>query len=266
MSLNLPTPNNLNLVRFGPIAVDFTKAGNTTIGDLVYDENIFIPAIASVALTNAAGTFGTQAVVNVNVINSNTNATIGTIGSVTLPATPQIVLNFSTYTFPNGNGFSTQYPISINTGSPVFGLPPVGNLNPSWGTGAIGFNTTTGAFPVANASAGGASSFQILNLNVGTAAVPSLASSSRYTVANISTINLATTIPSWLVAGVTLNVLLSGNAAYNGTVQVLSTSGNSFSYYNPSVATEGSATSPVTDTTARIGTLVGNVYVTGYLF
>ena len=78
-----PVPNNLTLVRFGPLAVDFTVAGTTTLGQLEYDENVFIPTSSFVVYKNALGTNGTAAVVAIDDGTTGEN-----IATATLPATP----------------------------------------------------------------------------------------------------------------------------------------------------------------------------------
>jgi hypothetical protein len=221
---NPPVPNNLTQVRFGPVSVDFTKAGATVIGQLEYDENVFVPTNAFIVYTNAAGTNGTAAVVALN------NGTTGNnIATATLPATPVVAIN--------GTGSLSQTALAPVTNGFVLGQVPVG---------------TNGS--------NGAASVQSLTLNVTTAAVPALATTNRVTANNISTLTVSS-VPSWITAGAVVNVLSVGNAAYNGTVTVISKTSTTFSYYNPSLTTEASTA----DTAGRIGALTGDVYVVGLL-
>jgi len=220
-----PVPNNLTVVRFGPVSVDFTKAGSTVIGQLQYDENVFIPTLATVVYTNAAGTNGTQAVVALN------NGTVGkNISTATLPATPVVAID--------GTGSLSQTVLAPATNGYVLGQIPVSTALISNGAAAI----------------------QSLSLNVATAAIPALATTNRSTTSNISTLTVAS-VPVWLTAGAVVNVLTVGNAAYNGTVTILSVTATTFSYYNPSLVTEASTA----DTAGRIGALTGDVYVVGIL-
>jgi len=220
-----PVPNNLTVVRFGPVSVDFTKAGSTVIGQLQYDENVFIPTLSTVVYTNAAGTNGTQAVVALN------NGTVGkNISTATLPATPVVAID--------GTGSLSQTVLAPATNGYVLGQIPVSTALISNGAAAI----------------------QSLSLNVATAAIPALATTNRSTTSNISTLTVAS-VPAWLTAGAVVNVLTVGNAAYNGTVTVLSVTATTFSYYNPSLVTEASTA----DTAGRIGALTGDVYVVGIL-
>ena len=229
MSLNQPIPNNITYVKFGPVAVDFTVAGATTIGQLEYDENVFIPLSSFVVYQNAAGTNGTAAVVAID------NGTTGqNISTATLPTTPVVAIN--------GTGDLSQTVFTPATNGYVLGAIPVANPNPS-------------ASP-----ANGAATVQSLRVNVTTAAIPSLATTNRSTTNNISTLTVAS-VPSWITAGAVVKVLTVGNAAYNGTVQVISTTATTFSYYNASLTTEASTA----DTAGRIGALFGNVYVVGIL-
>jgi hypothetical protein len=227
MSLNQPVPNNLTQVRFGPYAVDFTVAGATVIGQLEYDENVFIPSSSFVVYENALGTNATQAVVAID------NGTTGeNIATATLPATP-VAVNGGT-----GTGNLSQTIFTPSAEGYVLGQVPVSTAIPS----------------------NGAASVQSLRVNVTTAAVPSLASVSRSTTANISTIVVSAT-PAWLVPNTYVKVLTSGNVNYDGLWQVISVTANSFSFYNPLVTTEASTA----DTAATIGALYGNVYVVGLL-
>jgi len=219
-----PVPNNLTQVRFGPVSVDFTKAGATVIGQLEYDQNVFIPTFATIVYTNAAGTNGTAAVVALN------NGTTGhNIATATLPATPVVAID--------GTGSLSQTILAPATNGYVLGQVPVGT------------NGTNGA-----------ASVQSLTLNVATAAVPALATTNRATANNISTLTVSS-VPAWITAGAVVDILTVGNAAYNGTVTVLSATATTFSYYNPSLTTEASTA----DTAGRIGTLTGDVYVVGLL-
>jgi len=234
MSVPKPTPNNLTLVRFGPLSVDFTKTGTYNLGNINYDENLFIPTASFVVYTNALGTNGTQAVVAID--NGTTSENIAT---GTLIATP-------VSTSPNASGNLTQQVLTaqaVSGNGYVLGNIPVANPNPA-----------------VNANAGGAASTQNIRVNVTTAAIPALASTNRVTANNISTITVAS-VPTWLVAGVQVNVLSVGNVAYNGMVTVLSKTATTFSYYNPSLTTEASTA----DTAGRIGAITGDVYVVGFL-
>lgn len=202
MSLNQPTPNNLTEVRFGPVSVDFTVAGTTVIGQLEYDENIFVPTFSTVVYKNALGTNGTQAVVAIDDGTTGEN-----IATATLPATP-------VQTTASGNLSQTIFTPATN-GYVLGGIP----------AGTNGSN--------------GAASSQTVRVNVTTAAVPSLATTNRVTANNISTLTVSS-VPTWLVAGAKVKVLTVGNATYNGFVTVLSTTSTTFSYYNPSLTTEAS--------------------------
>jgi hypothetical protein len=202
MSLNQPTPNNLTEVRFGPVGVDFTVAGTTVIGQLEYDENIFVPTFATVVYKNALGTNGTQAVVAIDDGTTGEN-----IATATLPATP------------------VQTTVAGNLSQTIF--TPATN------------GYVLGALPVGTNGSNGAASTQTVRVNVTTAAVPALATTNRATANNISTLTVSS-VPAWLVAGAKVKVLSVGNAAYNGLVTVLSTTSTTFSYYNPSLVTEAS--------------------------
>ena len=233
MSVPKPTPNNLTIVRYGPLSVDFTVAGTYDLGNLNYDENVFVPTNAFIVYKNALGTNGTAAVVAID--NGTTSEPLFT--TLTLPATP-------ISTSPNSTSNLSQSAFVIPTNGYVLGQDPVANPNPAVGSGG-----------------GGAASTEYVRVNVTTAAIPQLASTNRVTANNISTITVSS-VPSWLVAGVQVKVLTIGNAAYNGLVTVLSTTSTTFSYYNPSLTTEASTA----DTAGRIGAITGDVYVTGYLF
>jgi len=198
-----PVPNNLTQVRFGPVAVDFTVAGTTTIGQLEYDENVFIPTSSFVVYKNALGTNGTAAVVAIDDGTTGEN-----ISTATLPATP-------VQTIAAGNLSQTIFAPATN--GYVLGGIPKSTAVPS----------------------NGAAATQTLRVNVTTAAIPSLATTNRSTANNISTLTVAS-VPSWLVAGAKVKVLTVGNAAYNGLVTVLSATSTTFSYYNPSLTTEAS--------------------------
>jgi hypothetical protein len=228
MSVPQPTPNNLTIVRYGPLSVDFTVAGTYDLGNLNFDENVFVPTNAFVVYKNALGTNGTQAQV---AIDNGTNSE-PLFTTLTLPATP-------VSTSPNSTSNLSQSAFALPTNGYVLGGLPVSTATPS----------------------NGAASTEYVRINVTTAAVPSLASTNRVTANNISTITVSS-VPSWLVPGVMVKVLTIGNAAYNGLVQVLSTTSTTFSYYNPSLTTEASTA----DTAGRIGAIYGDVYVTGYLF
>ena len=233
MSVPKPTPNNLTIVRYGPLSVDFTVAGTYDLGNLNYDENVFVPTNAFIVYKNALGTNGTAAVVAID--NGTTSEPLFT--TLTLPATPVA-------TSPNSTSNLSQSAFVIPTNGYVLGQDPVANPNPAVGSGG-----------------GGAASTEYVRVNVTTAAIPQLASTNRVTANNISTITVSS-VPSWLVAGVQVKVQSIGNAAYNGLVTVLSTTSTTFSYYNPSLTTEASTA----DTAGRIGAITGDVYVTGYLF
>ena len=233
MSVPKPTPNNLTIVRYGPLSVDFTVAGTYDLGNLNYDENVFVPTNAFIVYKNALGTNGTAAVVAID--NGTTSEPLFT--TLTLPATP-------VSTSPNLTSNLSQSAFVIPTNGYVLGQDPVANPNPAVGSGG-----------------GGAASTEYVRVNVTTAAIPQLASTNRVTANNISTITVSS-VPSWLVAGVQVKVQSIGNAAYNGLVTVLSTTSTTFSYYNPSLTTEASTA----DTAGRIGAITGDVYVTGYLF
>ena len=233
MSVPKPTPNNLTIVRYGPLSVDFTVAGTYDLGNLNYDENVFVPTNAFIVYKNALGTNGTAAVVAID--NGTTSEPLFT--TLTLPATP-------VSTSPNSTSNLSQSAFVIPTNGYVLGQDPVANPNPAVGSGG-----------------GGAAATEFIRVNVTTAAIPQLASTNRVTANNISTITVSS-VPTWLVAGVKVNVLTIGNAAYNGLVTVLSTTSTTFSYYNPSLTTEASTA----DSAGRIGALTGDVYVAGYLF
>lgn len=203
MSLNQPTPNNLTQVRFGPVSVDFTVAGTTVIGQLEYDENIFVPTFSTVVYKNALGTNGTQAVVAIDDGTTGEN-----IATATLPATP-------VQTTASGNLSQTIF-TPVTNGYVLGGIPK---------STAIPSN--------------GAAATQDIRVNVTTAAIPALATTNRATANNISTLTVAS-VPAWIVAGAKVKVLTVGNAAYNGLVTVLSTTSTTFSYYNPSLTTEAS--------------------------
>jgi len=198
-----PVPNNLTQVRFGPVAVDFTVAGTTTIGQLEYDENVFVPTFATVVYKNALGTNGTAAVVAIDDGTTGEN-----IATATLPTTP-------VQTTAAGNLSQTIFTPATN-GYVLGGIPQ---------STAIPSN--------------GAAATQTLRVNVTTAAIPALATTNRVTANNISTLTVSS-VPSWLVAGAKVKVLTVGNAAYNGLVTVLSATSTTFSYYNPSLTTEAS--------------------------
>jgi hypothetical protein len=226
MSVPNPAPNNLTLVKFGPLSVDFTKTGTYTLGQLDYDEQTFIPTSSFVVYKNALGTNGTQAVVVLD------NGTTGeNIATATLPATPVA-------TSPNAVANLSQTIFTPATNGYVLGQVPVSTAVPS----------------------NGAAATESLRINVTTAAVPALATTNRATANNISTLTVSS-VPSWLVPGVYVKVLTVGNAAYNGLVQVISTTSTTFSYYNPSLVTEASTA----DTAGRIGAIYGDVYVLGLL-
>ena len=225
MSVPSPTPNNLTVVRFGPLSVDFTKTGTYTLGQLQLDEETFIPTQSFVVYTNAGGTNGTQAVVAID------NGTTGkNIATATLPATPVVAID--------GAGSLSQTVFTPATNGYVLGQIPVST----------------------SLNSNGAAAVQSVRVNVTTAAVPALATTNRVTANNISTLTVAS-VPSWLTPGSVVDVLTVGNAAYNGTVTVISTTATTFSYYNPSLTTEASTA----DTAGRVGAITGDVYVVGLL-
>ena len=225
MSVPKPTPNNLTVVRFGPLSVDFTKTGTYTLGQLELDSETFIPTASFVVYTTTGGTNGTQAVVAID------NGTTGhNIATATLPATP-VVAN-------DGAGSLSQTVFTPATNGYVLGQVPVSTAQPSNGAAAV----------------------QTVRVNVTTAAIPALATTSRKTVDNISTLTVAS-VPAWITPGAVVDVLTVGNAAYNGTVTVISTTATTFSYYNPSLTTEASTA----DTAGRVGAITGDVYVVGLL-
>jgi hypothetical protein len=228
MSVPNPTPNNLTVVRFGPVAVDFTKTGTYTLGQLQLDEEIFIPTASFVVYKNALGTNGTAAVVAID------NGTTGeNISTATLPLTPVA-------TGPGASGNLSQTVFAPATNGYVIGQIPESTTIPS----------------------NGAAATQSVRVNVTTAAIPALATTNRATTNNISTLTVSS-VPAWLTAGTMVKVLTVGNAAYNGLVKVISvnTVANTFSYYNPSLTTEASTA----DTAGRIGAVYGDVYVVGLL-
>lgn len=229
MSVPNPTPNNLTLVRFGPLSVDFSRTGTYTLGQLEYDQQTFIPTASFVVYQNAIGTSTTQAVVAID------NGTTGeNISTATLPATP-----VSTSLSPTGNLSQTVFTPATN--GYVLGKVPVSTVIPSNGAAAtqrIRVNVTTAA------------SLQTLGI-IG----------SRRTVNNISTLTNSVALPAGLIAGSQVTVKNAGNAAYNGYVTVISTTANSFSYYNPSLANEASTS----DLATNFGAIVGDVYVVGLL-
>jgi len=235
MSVPKPTPNNLTLVKFGPLSVDFTVTGTYTLGQLEYDEQKFIPTSSFIVYRNVVGnattTFSTAAVVAID--NQTTGENIAT---ATLPVAPVL-------TSPNTAGNLSQTILTPATNGYVLGQPPVANPNP-----AIG------------ASGGGAASTQSLRVNVTTAAVSALSSVSRSTTNNISTV-VVSAVPASIVAGARVKLNSFGNAAYNGVVTVISTTSTSFSFYNPTLTTEASTN----DTAGKIGSLYGDVYVLGLL-
>lgn len=226
MSVPNPTPNNLTLVRFGPLSVDFTTTGTYTLGQIERDQQTFIPTASFVVYKNALGTNGTTAIVAID------NGTTGeNISTATLPATP-------VSTSPNATGNLSSTIFTPASNGYVLGQVPVSTSIPS----------------------NGAAATQSVRVNVTTAAVPALATTFRATANNISTLTVAS-VPAWLVAGASVKVQSVGNAAYNGFVTVISTTATTFSYYNPSLVTEASTA----DTAGRIGAITGDVYVVGFL-
>jgi hypothetical protein len=263
MSLNQPTPNNLTIVRFGPLAVDFTTTGSYTLGQLEYDENVFVPTNAFIVYSNVVGPasgstqFSTGASVNITDSISGQNIVAATTLPVTgIPLTsPANTAVTSGGTTLGGNASQTILSL-VGTSSPGYilgGLPLADQL--PYGASPI---SPTGSFPVASSNAGGAASVQKLTFNVTTAAVPSVTVSSSTTTNNITTLTLSA-LPASFVAGAVVNVLGVG-AGYNGTVTILSASGSTITYYNPSIA------SGTTGAGGTVGSLAGNVYVAGYLF
>ena len=271
MSVPKPTPNNLTIVRFGPQSVDFTKTGTYILGDLQFDQNVFVPTNAFIVYSNVIGPasgstqFSTGAVVTINDSISGQNI----VASTTLPVTgvpltsPANTVVASGGTTLGGNLSQTILTLigatSSTTGAApgyIFGGLPLADQVP-YGSTPI---SPTGSFPVASANAGGAASVQTLNFNVTTAAVPSVTVSSSTTTNNITTLTLSA-LPASFVAGAVVNVLGVG-AGYNGSVTILSTtaSPNTITYYNPSIA------SGTTSSGGTVGALTGDVYVAGFLF
>jgi hypothetical protein len=265
MSVPKPTPNNLTIVRFGPQNVDFTKTGTYILGDLPYDNNVFVPTNAFIVYSNVVGPasgstqFSTGASVNINDSISNQNIVAATTLPVTgIPVTSPANTAVTSGGTTLGGNLSQTILTLIGASSPgyIFGGLPLADQLP-YGANPI---SPTGSFPVASANAGGAASVQTLNFNVTTAAVPSVTVSSSTTSNNITTLTLSA-LPASFVPGAVVNVLGVG-AGYNGTVTILSTtaSPNTITYYNPSIP------SGTTGAGGTVGALSGNVYVTGYLF
>ena len=116
---------------------------------------------------------------------------VDNIATATLPATPVVAID--------GTGSLSQTVLTPATNGYVLGQVPVSTATPSNGAAAV----------------------QNLTLNVTTAAVPALATTNRATANNISTLTVAS-VPAWITAGAVVDVLTVGNAAYNGTVTVIS--------------------------------------------
>jgi len=235
-----PVPNNLTLVRFGPYEIDFTQpfVGSTTetdftIGQLEYDEQVFIPTHAFVEYTNVIGALTTTAQIYIDTgINSENIVALTTLDGATITTPNNSTANLS------------QQPLTIASPSYVLG-----------------------GLPVATIADTGAASTQSLRVRLTRLAVPTLASISYYTVNNISTINVSS-VPASYTPGSKIRVkLASANTAYNGvfTITAINTSTNTISFYNPAIANSASSGSPTTDGAARIGACTGNVYVVGIL-
>lgn len=225
-----PVPNNLTLVRFGPYEIDFTlPAASYTIGQLEYDEQVFIPTASFIEYTNVIGTFATAAIAIVDNGTDSENIT----ASTTLAAT---ILT------PNNSTANLSNQV-LSLASPYYVL---------------------GGLPVATTADTGAASTQSLRVKVTTSAVPTLTSISHYTANNISTINVTSVAASY-TAGSKIRVKSAGTAAYNGVFTITSTTSTSLSFYNPNVTTEGTSGSPTSDATGKIGACTGNVYVVGFL-
>jgi len=233
-----PTPNNLTEVRFGPTSFDFTSdtpTGGTIIGQLEYDQNIFVPFSARVVLKNALGT-SSAATVTINSGTSGQNL----FPAITLPTTP---------IFTGGTSAS----------------PQSGRLSQVAALNTAGYNGyVIGGVPVGTNGSNGAASIQSINVVVAKA-VPALATTYRARANNIATLTVSS-VPTWLIPGVTLNVLLvdgaSTTSGYNGTVTVLSTTSTTFTYYTPVSSTEATTA----DTAGRVGALTGDIIVSGLLF
>jgi hypothetical protein len=225
-----PVPNNLTLVRFGPLEIDFTApVANYTLGQLEYDEQTFIPTAAFVEYTNVIGAITTAAAITID--NGTDSENI--VASTNLVAT---VLT------PNNSTANLSNQI-LSIASPSYVL---------------------GGLPVANGVDTGAASTQQLRVKVTTTAVPTLTSVSHYTANNISTINVSS-VPASYTPGSTIRVKSATTTTYNGVFQITAVTGTSISFYNPNVTTEGTSGSPTADTTAKIGACTGNVYVVGLL-
>jgi hypothetical protein len=224
-----PTPNNLTEVRFGPSEIDFTIAGATVIGQLEYDENIFVPISARVVIKESYGTNGPQAVVSID----NGTVTKNLFPALTLPANPIAT--------------------SPNTGSNLSQVP---FLNTTSYNGYV-----LGGLPVGTNGSNGAASIQNVTARVTTAAIPGLNTTNRAKASNIATLTVSA-VPAWLVPGITIRVQSVGGTGYNGLVTVLTKTSTTFTYYIANSDTETTAT----DTAGRVGGLIGDVIVTGLLF
>ena len=234
-----PVPNNLTVVRFGPYEIDFTQpfVGATTetdftIGQLEYDEQVFIPTSAFVEYTNVIGALTTTAQI---IIDNGTNGE-NIVATATLDGATVLTPNNSTANL-------SQQPLTIASPSYVLG-----------------------GLPVATTDGTGAASTQSLRVRLTRLAVPTLASISYYTVNNISTINVSS-VPASYTPGSVIRIKSSTTTAYNGvfTITAINTPANTISFYNPNVTTEGTSGSPTADTTGKIGACTGNVYVVGIL-
>ena len=234
-----PVPNNLTVVRFGPYEIDFTQTfvGATietdfTIGQLEYDEQVFIPTSAFVEYTNVIGALTTTAQIYIdNGTNSENIVALATLDGATITTPNNSTANLS------------QQPLTIASPSYVLG-----------------------GLPVATTDGTGAASTQSLRVRLTRLAVPTLTSISYYTVNNISTINVSS-VPVSYTPGSVIRVKTAATAAYNGvfTITAINTSANTISFYNPALANGASAGSPTVDAAAKIGACTGNVYVVGIL-
>lgn len=232
-----PVPNNLTLVRFGPYEIDFTQpfVGSTTetdftIGQLEYDEQVFIPTSAFVEYTNVIGALTTTAQIYIDTgINSENIVALTTLDGATITTPNNSTANLS------------QQPLTIASPSYVLG-----------------------GLPVATTADTGAASTQSLRVRLTRLAIPTLTSISHYTANNISTINV-TSVPASYTPGSVIRIKSSTTTTYNGVFTITATTGTTISFYNPNVTTEGTSGSPTADSTGKIGACTGNVYVVGIL-
>jgi len=225
-----PVPNNLTVVRFGPYEIDFTlPAANYIIGQLEYDEQVFIPTSAFIEYTNVIGTFATAAVAIIDNGFDSENITASTTLAATVLTPNNSTANLSAQT--------------LALASPYY---------------------VTGGLPVATTDGTGAASTQSLRVKVTTSAIPTLTSISHYTANNISTINV-TSVPASYTPGSVIRIKSSTTTTYNGVFTITATTGTTISFYNPNVTTEGTSGSPTADSTGKIGACTGSVYVVGIL-